>query len=506
MKNKRPLVPSFLQKLDDDLLRNKPVTWSARTHLVLYFAALFAVLLSVFCYLAFFDAKQYNNLGGWITFIGLLVFIGFVAWLIFLLRFNVFKRYGNWFAWDGLKSFGLYFISIGAMVAVCFVPSAVQTFRANQVFGNDEIVKDINDINLTVCRLEYKLLPLKWTKEDCLIVPDKNLVPSRLDIPTDEVTSEKIDSAVVPVNQPSYHLLDTSELRNKIANADSVVKINDTLYSFFECPDYQFVSSYGAREHSLVKQLKSKDIYYAVIKNYTQPDRAALLKKMEAFKIKYAARNRYSYYESDDFYNTDTYDKKISSLYSLRKINNGIDNIVDKKYAWVEDWQIFLRVFYYITLILTLMVFIFRHSTVKTFFLSLLTAVILFIFSGLLMLISYNGDETTVYSLMIVYYLIFTAIALSGFGAKVRRVIQGIGINLCFFMTAFIPMIFVALNHAMDRKDYYERAVDNSTTNLIDHYYLYLHIAEIGGSVLLLVLIEPVFRKLYRKWYAAAED
>jgi hypothetical protein len=107
---------------------------------------------------------------------------------------------------------------------------------------------------------------------------------------------------------------------------------------------------------------------------------------------------------------------------------------------------------------------------------------------------------------MIVYYLIFTAIALSGFGAKVRRVIQGIGINLCMFMTAFIPMIFVALNHAMDRKDYYERAVDNSTTNLIDHYYLYLHIAEIGGSVLLLVLIEPVFRKLYRKWYAAAED
>ncbi|MEI7737033.1 MAG: hypothetical protein WCI49_16300, partial [Ferruginibacter sp.] len=193
MKNKRPLVPSFLQKLDDDLLRNKPVTWSARTHLVLYFAALFAVVLSLFCYLAFFDAKQYNNLGGWITFIGLIAFIGFVAWLIFLLRFNVFKRYGNWFAWDGLKSFGLYFISIGAMVAVCFVPSAVETLRANQVFGNDEIVKDINDINMTACRLEYKLLPLKWTREDFRVVPDKNLIPQQ-NISSDQLSKEEADS------------------------------------------------------------------------------------------------------------------------------------------------------------------------------------------------------------------------------------------------------------------------------------------------------------------------
>ena len=297
MKNKRPLVPSFLQKLDDDLLRNKPVTWSARTHLVLYFAALFAVVLSLFCYLAFFDAKQYNNLGGWITFIGLLVFIGFVAWLIFLLRFNVFKRYGNWFAWDGLKSFGLYFISIGAMVAVCFIPSAVQTFRANQVFGNDEIVKDINDINLTVCRLEYKLLPLKWTKEECKVVPYK-LYDAQTVTPSDVTT----DTVVVNNYPKAYRLIDTAELRTKIANADSVVKIDDTLYTFFECPDYQFVSSYGASEHSLVKQLQSRDIYYAVLKNYTPPDRAALLKKMEAFKIKYAARNRYSYYESENFY------------------------------------------------------------------------------------------------------------------------------------------------------------------------------------------------------------
>src|SRR5882757_3315149 len=103
--NKRPLVPSFLQKIDEQLLRDKPNAWSARTHLVIWFSFLFAVALSLFCYLAFFDARQYFNTGSWATFIGLIAFIGFVFWLIFLLRFNVFKRYGNWFAWDGMKSF-----------------------------------------------------------------------------------------------------------------------------------------------------------------------------------------------------------------------------------------------------------------------------------------------------------------------------------------------------------------------------------------------------------------
>jgi hypothetical protein len=52
--NKRPLVPSFLQKLDANLLRNKPAVWQTRTHLVIFFAIAFAAVLSLFCFLVFF--------------------------------------------------------------------------------------------------------------------------------------------------------------------------------------------------------------------------------------------------------------------------------------------------------------------------------------------------------------------------------------------------------------------------------------------------------------------
>ncbi len=499
MNIKRPLVPSFIQKLDDRLLRNKPTTWAARTHLVVYFTVLFALVLTGFCFLVFFDAKQYSNLGGWNTFIGLIAFIGFVFWLIFLLRFNVFKRYGNWFVWDGLKSFMLYFISIGAMVAVCFIPSAVETFRANQQYGNDEIVNDINEINSTACKLEYDLLPLEWKPDTCKVVDTIINV-------SDEYAMVDSIAIEVEVAGPRYHKIDTAELRAKLSQADSVVKIHDSLYVFFECPQYLFVRSGDADDYSTQKITYSAEFYRTIIRNYTKPDRVALLKRMEAFKIKYASSRRYTYsdYDVTDDEN-DSYEVKIKKKYSLYSINYGIDNIVQKKYAWVKDWDAYLRVFYYITLGLTLLVFIFRHSTVKTFFLSVLTAVVLAIFTGLMMVMS-NGDETAILSFMIVYYGLFAGIALSIYGATIRRAVQGIALNLFLFMTPFVPLVFVALNEAMKYRRYYEPGYNNQITTAPDNTALYFLIAEIAGSLILLILLEPLFKKLYRKWYAAPEE
>lgn len=500
--NKRPLVPSFLQKFDDKLLRNKPNTWSARTHLVVWFAILFGLALSVFCYLTFFDAKQYSNIEGWVTFVGLVAFIGFVFWLIFLLRFNVFKRYGNWFAWDGLKSFALYFVSIGAMVAVCFIPSAVETYRANQQFGNEEIVNDINEINASLCKLEYGLLPLGWKPDTCKVV-DKLYNEE----PQNDAASDTVAIIAVSPAGSSYRKIDTAELRTKLIQTDSVIKISDSLFVFFECPNYWFVSSYNADDYSNVKMIPSAQMYRSFIRNYQKPNRAALLKRMEEFKIKYAADSRYgSYYDGEDSYNTDdSYDIKIKKKYGIRRINNGIDNAVNKKQNWIKDWDNFLRVFYYTTLALTLLVFIFRHSTVKTFFLSLLTAVVLLIFTGLMMAIS-RADETTALSFIIFYYIVFAIIALTIFPVKVRKAIQGIGLNLFVFMTPFIPLVFVALNEAMRYRSYYEPRYNNPVITEPHNTALYFLIAEIAGSIIFLILLEPLFRKLYRRWFAAAEN
>ncbi len=506
--SKRPLVPSFLQKIDDKLLRNKPGTWATRAHLVLYFVAAFALLLFVFCYVVFFDAKQYSSIESWNIFISLVAFVGFVFWLIYLLRFNVFKRYGNWSAMDGLRDFVLYFISIGAMVAVCFIPSAVETMRANQQFGDEEIVKDINELNINACRLEYNILPLKWRVDTCKVVDNKYQV-TVVQAPVPEDVSVVDTTVVIETDEeeeyvPLYTYLDTSELRSKLENADSVLKINDSLYVFYECPDYRFVSSYSADDYSAVKMFSSADIYYSTIKNYKSPDKAALMKRMLELQTKYAVNSRYHRGNYDRIDENDTYETRIDKKYDLDRINNGIDNAVRKKQAWLNEWHIYLRVFYYITLLLTMLVFIFRHSTVKTFFLSVLTAVLLTIITGLLMVIS-QGDEVSVLSFMIVYYVLFAILALSIFKTNIRKAVQGIGLNLFLFATPFMPLIFVALNEAMYDNRYSYHIND---INVRDPAQTALHflIAEIAGSVILVILIQPLFKKLSRKWYSAPEE
>lgn len=501
--SKRPFVPSFLQKVDNKLLRNKPGTWASRTHLVLYFSTVFALLLFVFCYFVFFDAKQYSNITSWNVFVSLIVFVGFVFWLIYLLRFNVFKRYGNWFAMDGLKDFLLYFICIGAMVAVCFIPSAVETMRANQQFGNAEIVKDINEININACRLEYNLLPLEWKVDTCRVVDELN--PPQFVEADESVSVDSVAEETIQYVAPRFRIIDTVELHSKLITADSLLKINDSLYVFYECPDYRFVSSYNADEYSAVKLLSSAVIYNLNLKNYQKPDRPALLKRMQEFKTKYAVSS--PYYEGEPYYDNNEkidYDTKIKRKFDLYRISNGIDNVVQKKYVWKTAWPIYLRVFYYTALLLTMLVFIFRHSTVKTFFLSVLTGVLLTIISGLILVIFSGNEEITVLSFMILYYILFAILALSIFKTNIRNAPQGIALNLFLFMTPFVPLIFTALNRAMQYRNGY--AINDYGHSDAETNALYFLIAEIAGSVILLVLMQPVFKRLYRKWYSSPEE
>ncbi|MFN8252316.1 MAG: hypothetical protein U0V75_10575 [Ferruginibacter sp.] len=498
--NHRPLVPAFLNRLDAKLLRNKPATWQTQTHLVLYFSVVFAAVLALLSLLVFFDAKQPGMVSGWVTFTALVALIGFVVWMIYLLRFNVFKRFGNWQPWDGLKTMLLFFICTGCMVAVCFIPSAVQTYRANLQFGNEEIVHDMNEINTNACLLEYDILPLKWTPVSYKVLDREELEKRRS-------SSAAIDTAAIRVDDStsvSYSLADTAELRSKLNETDSVVKVNDSIYIFFECPRYNFVSNYGADEYTAVKVLTAAQLYRNVVRNYVKPDRAALTKRMEALKTKWAAKSRYGYYDGEepgyDNEGTVNFETRITRKYSLGKINNGINNAVSSKYEWKERWPSYLRVFYYCTLVLTLLVFIFRHSTVKTFFLSLLTAVVMVIVTGLMLLASYGSSETSLLSFIVFYYIVFGGIALSIFGAGKRSAVQGIGLNLFVFMTPFMPLVFVALNEAIYYSNY-EPGLVRAERNTA----LYFFIAEITGAVLLLAATEPLFKKLYRKWFAAPE-
>ncbi|HET8687526.1 MAG TPA: hypothetical protein VFM18_12800, partial [Methanosarcina sp.] len=127
---------------------------------------------------------------------------------------------------------------------------------------------------------------------------------------------------------------------------------------------------------------------------------------------------------------------------------------------------------------------------------------ILLILSGLFLAFSHFKEET-VYYLILLYYAAFFLIAVSVFGRKTRTVIDGIAINMITFFIAFMPIFATLLYYTIDEKKYIGQNYPDGYTEQRDLHYI---IAQLAGFVLLLVLIEPLFKRLFRNWYSKPEQ
>lgn len=73
------------------------------------------------------------------------------------------------------------------------------------------------------------------------------------------------------------------------------------------------------------------------------------------------------------------------------------------------------------------------------------------IFTGLLMVGLRSPEETSFVGILIFYYLLFGGIAFSITATGKRTAIQGIGLNLFFFMTPFIPLILMGYLYSIQQ-------------------------------------------------------
>lgn len=500
----RPLVPSFLQKLDDMLLRNYPAIWQTRAHLVLYYSLLVAAAIFGLSFISYGNAKDDSSVTGMVTFTILISLLGLVIWVIYLLRFNVFKRFGQWRSTDSLLAYFFFTLCVAAIISICFIPSAVQTMRANQQYGNEEVVQDINEINRTACLLEYDILDLDWRPDTCRLISkwEENAVR----VTVVDTTAEEIIK-----KENNYTRIDTNDYRRRMSETDSVVKLTDSLFIFYSVPDYLFVNSYNADEYTREKILSSAQIYRTYLKTRPNPDRAVLLARLQALASKWAAPG-HSY--NDNYTITsmeENYTVRIRKKYQLGAADYGIENVVDKKYEWKNNGGAYYRLIWYFTLTITLLLFIYRHSTTRTFFLSILTAVLLSILTGLMMLGGGGGSNgESFYIFLVFYYLLFGVISLVIFTSRSRSVTQGIALNLFTFLTPFMPLVIASLYVISKRYAYLhnrtiEGAVYYGMPDDFDSGPVYL-LAELAGPVLFLILLQFLIRKLYRKWQAAPEQ
>jgi hypothetical protein len=251
------------------------------------------------------------------------------------------------------------------------------------------------------------------------------------------------------------------------------------------------------------KLLSSFEIYNKAFRHPPTPAEVRIIaKELNELERKYVRMNKSenTTYRGDVQPDDDPYEV-VRNRHPVGDINSNISNIASKKYNFSERHLTqYIRVFYYFTFAITLLIFIFRHTTVRTFFLSLLSGVLLTILTAMTLGLS-NAGSASFAGWAIGYTLLFFVASIFTFSSTKRSVLTGILINLFVFIITVLPLLVLDLIYEMGKVQYYEKY---RTYNwpAMEQYFLY---AEIGGAVLFLVLLATYINKLYRRWYSLPE-
>lgn len=495
---KRPLAPRFITKLDDYLLKNRPDTWTTRAHLVLYYTIMYALGLGVLCFVIPDNPLRDSFTGYWVTSQSVLVVVAIILWIVYLVRFNTFKSYGITYAGDRLKNYISFFIVIIFMISTVFIPPVVETYKAMIHYSPTQIVEDMDEMNILLARLSKEEYPAEVTVDTIYIVNANSTYNYN---PTNGSYTWN-DSLGAYVKGPIYMTQD--ELKWTLSDQDSVVWITTDKLIRFQVTGLTFLSNYKADEDDDVKPLTSFEIYNRVYKSGTANDKQTLERRFYEVSQKYRdPHNEDDYYWN---YNTDAY-SIISSKYNVGQVNSGVSNILSRYYRWDEEGIVIAyHVIYYIGMFLGLCLFIFRHSTIRTFFLSILTGIVLAIVTGIIGAF-FDWQEDGFLAAAYVYFAFFFIFAITTVNWKIRSVFTGIALNLAVVFTPFLPFLGVVWYYAGRSYQYYDiYGYNDSYQQYRDTQNLHYWLSELFGFLILLVLIETVYKWMYRKWFAAPEE
>jgi hypothetical protein len=559
----RPLVPAFLKTLDNYLLKNKPDLWSTRVHLTVWYSLLTTLVVTALYYLANRDAREETFDNTWFPYVMILCALGLIIYLFYVVRFNVFKRFGNLNIYKhGARQFLFTFIAMASMCMPLVLPSIAEGFWANNQYSEKEIIKDAEDINFQYHIIE-KSAELTWASEQVKVVTDTNDVhlvrwmdsaeyyeKLRRDsinvLLENNYTNEKNAAVVVAAASEQNISNDTTKRNIKtwtpisyrrevdvekvpfgdidvfihkayfdslVKHKDSVVSKGKNIYIFYTCPDLQTCSSpfteivYDKNNGAEIKPPSDKAIYYK-LKAYGKPNDAKTESdKFEKLISKYITDDQRL--ERANEYNASATETNNSRV---REVEESMRNIENK----MEQNQIGRLVLYFngvlITAIcLTLILLIFRHTTQRTFWLSALSFILLLILTSLL-LISTRTNDNLEY-IYIIYTLVFGTIAATTYYATHRTLKHGISINIAILGVCALPAVIYGIIESAARQAVYsaeqmhintatQRALITALQSKLDNIDAFGAFMPSICLLMCLLLFAFVFAPIAKRWYS----
>ncbi len=508
----RPFCPGFIKKFDRKLLLRYPESWSSRFPLVWWYAGMANLIIAAFYLLTNLDLLEQPSRIIWITMLSISSIIGGVVWIMYLLRFNVFKRFGIVSPGQSVLTFVLYIVNIAFILLLPFIPTFVDQIHTEIAYPKKEVVEDVNQINTYLTAIEADRIPTYW-EEDTVILFDAetyrdiNAADALTILDTD--VSSFFEGQAEIFNEAQnrrifYPKMNSWYLQKFIDRGDSIIKISDKLYVFIQTPNLNFcTSSYGAIDG----QWPSSKIYKEA-KKLSGKSKIKPKFHLNSLLNKYRtdAQNLFARQQNE---NEDVFKEDISLKYDLVKVQSGLNNLMQRNGSWLYTQQIPLfSIYYNLVLTIALLVFIFRHTTKKAFFLSLLYAFVLYAIAGIIiqaLLIKLSIDNSA-YSVF--FFIILCLILLTQRKRLYRSTNYGIVLNMFVVMIISYPTLIIKFLLDLNQVVKMEQGgatitqiipiPESFSTNLLTAV-LFLQIPFFMICIFLFI------HDLYKKWYALPE-
>lgn len=508
----RPFCPSFIKKIDRKLLLRYPETWSSRFHIVWWYAGMANLIIAAFYLLTNLDLLQQPSQVTWISMLSISSLIGGVVWMMYLLRFNVFKRFGMVSPGQSVLTFLLYFVNCAFIVLLPFIPTFVDQIHSAITYPKNVVVQDVNEINTYLTAIESDRIPTYWEEDTVILFNTETFkdvdVADAFTILDDDVSTYFVGEAEIfseAQNKRIYYPKMNSQYAQKfIERGDSVIKISDKLYVFIQTPNLNFcTSSYGAIDG----QWPSSKIYKEARK-WSGKSKIKPKYRLNTLLNKYRTQDK-SLFAPEQYDKIDVYVEDIGLKYDLVTVQSGLNNLMRRNGSLLYSQQIPLfNIFYSLTLTLALLVFIFRHTTKKAFFLSLLYAFILFAVTGILiqLLLIKLGIDNSAYS--VIFFIILCVILLTQSKRLYRSTNYGTVLNMFVVMLMSYPTLLsrflLDLNMVANMEEGNPTIIQivpisaSFSTNL-------LTVVQYIQLPFFMICIYFFIHDLYKKWYALPE-
>jgi hypothetical protein len=529
--NINKFIPPFMHRIDNYLLKSKPAVWSTRFHFVAYFTTVVTTILFALLFYVNSDPRESSDQFTWVLLVAIMVVLSVVVFLMYLLRFNVFKRFGEWNTIDSLLSFLFYMLTFASIYFWGFIPSITEHIVANKKYTFTELINDQNRYNTAIAVVEQDSLKFYVAVDDTVVLDTSINVYNR-NVAYDEASEDaniataeavKVINAEVtpsPAAKQTVVYRDSAQFYNLLQNADSVRILSDSSFVEYIVPDFRFC---GQKNYSSMYSKSNEEpdslewsnlrLFYEVLDAVRAEKSAPCKAIITAIQDKYLIhedREDSSVVSFDAYklkyekeYNKPSYKEYINFKYYTSGIENRIEHIRDRKRQWNSSGtNVKLHLLFYFSLISALFLWIFRHNNKKPFFLSFLVGGLLFLFSSIFLILT-SAHTDGINSLLVFYFLVFLLVGLSIFRLKTQKNIPLISLNFITLTTYFVPLFLVSVWYrSQDRYDLSDIA-RNALTVKYEHY---LSLAEYGGYILLLIAMYFLFSGLYKKWIALPEE